>query len=177
MDISVCVCVFVGAPLQTGDNCAPFCCHVRLSLHSCVHASWGLRGTVTHPVHLAYTQVWWSTWCHRGQTELISCHCLWTSPLFSFPSFCWEYNNTILQCLQRGGLLLNVFLLKGSFLGCEEGGVAGGAAAAFSFSRQWRCRVHWNPLKVLVGCISRWGKLRNVEWGGMCHDAMHGEVT
>lgn len=146
---------------RRGDNCAPFAVMSGCLPHSCAHA-WGLRGPVTHPVHLAHIQVWWSTWCHRGQTELISCHCLWTSPLFSFPSFCWEYNNTILQCLQRGGVLLNVFLLKGSFLGCEEGGAGGGAATALSSRLQRRCRVYWNPLKVLIGCISRRGMLWNV---------------
>lgn len=64
-----------------------------MSPHGYAQASWGLRGTLTYTVYLSHTQVWWSTWCHRGQTELISCHCLRTSSLFSFPPFA---QNTIM---------------------------------------------------------------------------------
>lgn len=122
---SVCM---VGVLVGRGDNCVPFAVMsgcLFVVMHTLPEGS---EAPVTYTVYLAHTQVWWSTWCHRGQTELISCHYLWTSSLFSFPSFCSEYNNTILQCLQRGSLLLNVFLLKGYFLGGRSHPVFNGAA-------------------------------------------------
>ena len=69
---------------------------------------------VTYTVYFSHTQVWWSTCCHRGQTQLISCHRLWTSSLFSFPPFAQNTIMPLCGVIHRGTLLLNVILHMGS---------------------------------------------------------------
>lgn len=68
-------------------------CPVLLHFNNNPHVSW------LSVWHIQYVpknkQVWWSTCCHGEQTELISCHHLWTASLFSFPVLS-ECNNAAL---------------------------------------------------------------------------------
>ena len=74
----------------------------------------GSEAPVTYTVYFSHTPVWWSTCCHRGQTELISCHCLWTSSLFSFPPFAQNTIMPLCGVIHGGTMLLNVILHMGS---------------------------------------------------------------
>lgn len=111
LDVSDLLCLRSG-PSEEEDNYVPFAVMSGCLLIVMHTVPEGLRGPVTYTVYLSHTQVWWSTWCHRGQTELISCHCLWTSSLFSFPPFAQNTIMPLLHCIQRGRLLLYVFSLQ-----------------------------------------------------------------